>query len=111
MKSITAPLREDKGTPEEPAEPEETTVTDVAVNPAIANVIKGGTQPFTAVVTGTGSPPQTVTWSIVETTSAGTDISTAGLLTVDAAETATSLTIRATSTVASHCDSGDNPAI
>jgi formylglycine-generating enzyme required for sulfatase activity len=62
-------------------------------------VIKGGTKQFSAAVTRTGSPAQTVTWSIDETVVAGTAIDTNGVLTVAAGETATSLTIKAMSTV------------
>jgi hypothetical protein len=97
MKSITAPLREDKGTPEVPADPEETTVTGVTVSPAVATVIKGGTLSFTAEVSGTGDPAQDVTWSIDEIVDAGTGISPAGFLTVAVTETASTLIVRATS--------------
>lgn len=74
------------------------TVGSVMVNPTTANVSLGGTQQFSASVAGTGSPGQGVTWSIVETVVTGTSISISGLLTVAAGETATSLTVRATST-------------
>jgi hypothetical protein len=73
------------------------TVSAVTVSPATASVAKGKTHQFTAAVTGTNSPAQTVTWSVsggVE----GTTI-TGGLLTVAAAETAATLTVKATSTV------------
>jgi len=76
------------------------TVTSVTVSPATPNVVKGTTQTFTATVTGTNSPAQTVTWSIVETNkNMGTTINTSGVLTVAAAETLASLTVKATSTV------------
>jgi hypothetical protein len=103
MKSITAPLYKDKETPEEPALPEETTVTGVTVSPAVVNVVKGGTQSFTAAVNGTGSPAQTVTWSVEGAANTGTVISTTGVLTVSAAETAGTLTVLAASTA--------NPAV
>lgn len=74
------------------------TVTTVTVAPKTASVAKGGTRTFTATVAGTGSPAQTVTWEVTGGI-AGTAISTAGVLTVAAAETATSLTVKATSTV------------
>jgi hypothetical protein len=100
VKSLTAPLYEDEDVPDGTAAPAASTVTGVTVNPAAANVVKGGTQQFSAVVNGTGNPEQTVTWSIDETAIvAGTDISAGGLLTVAAAETAGTLTVRATSTV------------
>ena len=78
------------------------TVTNVTVSAAgnASSVAKGATLQFNAAVTGTNSPAQTVTWSIDTTgIAAGTSISTAGLLTVAANESLTSLTIRATSTV------------
>jgi hypothetical protein len=74
------------------------TVTSVAVNPSAVDVQQGTTQDFTAVVAGTNNPPQTVTWT-VEGGLAGTTISSAGVLTVAENETATTLTVRATSTV------------
>jgi len=74
------------------------TVTDVTVSPANLTVYKGDTQQFTAAVNGTNNPPQTVTWSIVESVVSGTSIDTSGLLTVAASETATSLTVKAAST-------------
>ena len=80
--------------------PNQTTVTNVTVNPSASTVAKGGNQTFTATVTGTNSPAQTVTWSIDETNkNTGTTINASGVLTVATAETLTSLTVRATSTV------------
>jgi len=76
------------------------TVTSVTVSPATASVEKGKTRQFGAAVAGTNSPATTVTWSIVQTNkNAGTTISTSGLLTVAAAETLTTFTVKATSTV------------
>ena len=74
-------------------------VTAVTVNPVYAYAAKGGTQDFTAVVSGNNSPPQDVTWSIVETgrhwqTTINSDT---GTLMVAPAETLERLTIRATS--------------
>ena len=75
------------------------TVTSVTVSPATPSVVKGETQQFTAQVAGTNNPAQTVTWSIEQTNkNAGTTISAAGLLTVAAEETLTTLTVKATST-------------
>lgn len=72
------------------------TVTSVAVTPDTASVAKGGTQQFSAVVTGTNDPAQTVTWSV----SGGlSTITEDGLLTVAAGETASTLTVTATSTL------------
>ena len=83
---------------ESAAEPEVPTVTAVTVAPATATVTKGATQQFTATVTGEHDPAQTVTWT-VEGGTTGTTISDTGLLTVAADETATTLTVTATSTV------------
>ncbi|TCL59868.1 Ig-like protein group 2 [Kineothrix alysoides] len=75
------------------------TVDAVAVNPLTANVVKGGTEAFSAVVSGSNSPAQTVTWSVYDNTSSGTTINSSGLLTVGSDETAATLTIKAESTV------------
>jgi len=76
------------------------TVTSVTVDPATPNVVKGGNITFTATVTGTNNPAQTVTWSIDQTNkNTGTAINANGELTVAATENLTSLTVRATSTV------------
>jgi hypothetical protein len=73
------------------------TVTTVTVSPSTVNVAQGLTQQFTATVTGTNSPPTTVTWTLVGGTST---ISSDGLLTVNAAETiASTITVKATSTL------------
>ncbi|MDR2192863.1 MAG: InlB B-repeat-containing protein [Treponema sp.] len=72
-------------------------VTGVTVSPGSATVSRRQTQTFTATVQGTGSPAQTVTWS-VEGGGSGTSITSGGILTVGAAETAASLTVRAVST-------------
>jgi hypothetical protein len=82
------------------------TVSGVSVSPAAASVIQGRTQTFTAAVTGTGSPAQTVTWSVEGAAVSGTAISANGVLTVAEGETAKSLTVRAASTV----DSGKSGA-
>jgi len=73
------------------------TVSSVTVSPASVSIGQGGTQQFTAVVSGTNSPAQTVTWMVENGTASS--ISANGLLTVAAAETAAMLTVRATSTV------------
>jgi hypothetical protein len=77
------------------------TVSAVTVtpNPATTTVGKGRTQTFTAAVTGTNGPAQTVTWTIDEPFVSGTAITTGGVLTVAAGESAASLTVRAVSTV------------
>jgi hypothetical protein len=81
------------------------TVSGVTVSPATAEVAKGGTQTFTAEVSGTGLDEadgsyKTVVWSITtEGVNAGTSISQSGVLAVAAAETKTSLTIKAASSL------------
>lgn len=74
------------------------TVTSVSVSPNPATVQKGGTQQFTATVSGTNNPAQTVRWTVTGGKT-GTSISTGGLLTVISDETAATLTVTATSTV------------
>jgi hypothetical protein len=74
------------------------TVTAVNITPAAIQLAKGSTRTFTAAVVGTNNPAQGVTWSIITTPVAeGTTLSPAGLLTIAAAETNTSITIRAVS--------------
>jgi photosystem II stability/assembly factor-like uncharacterized protein len=76
------------------------TVTSVSISPSgSVFVAPGSTQQFSATVTGTNSPPQTVTWTIVGANHSGTTITTGGNLTVASGETAESFTVRATSTV------------
>lgn len=57
----------------------------------------GGTQQFTAEVVAVGGADTSVTWSLEGAVSAGTSLSGEGLLTVAADETATALTVVATS--------------
>jgi len=74
------------------------TVTGVTVSPASASMQKGGpTQTFTATVQGTNSPPQGVTWSITPAAN-GVSITPGGVVTVTAGSTASTATVRATST-------------
>jgi len=76
------------------------TVTSVAVFPAAVSVPRGGSRQFVAQVTGTGGPAQTVTWSRTGNSSDQTTInSSTGVLSIAANETATTITVRATSTV------------
>ncbi|MCL2600337.1 MAG: hypothetical protein FWD88_04060, partial [Treponema sp.] len=84
-----------------PAESElEPTVTRVMISPAVGTVEAGGTLAFTAEVMGTNDPPQGVTWAVSASGGVrpGTSINSSGGLTVAAAETSRTLTIRATST-------------
>jgi len=76
-------------------------VTNVNIYPSSSiSMQKGFTQAFTATVTGTYvHSSQGVTWSVTGNNNSGTTISSSGELTIDAAETAATLTVRATSTV------------
>lgn len=71
-------------------------VTDVQVNFASGEttVVRDSTYTFKATVSGTGAFDNTVTWSVIGG-SAGTSISSDGVLTVAANETASTLTIKA----------------
>jgi len=73
-------------------------VNSVTVSPSATSVTKGESQNFTATVAGPNTPPQDVTWKIVETGKhASTSISSAGVLTVASAESLATLTVEATS--------------
>lgn len=72
-------------------------VTAVTVTPATATVTKGSTLQLSASVTATGFAPQNVVWTVEGAADAGTTVSPTGLLTVNANETATTLTVKATS--------------
>ncbi|GAP73055.1 bacterial Ig-like domain [Candidatus Symbiothrix dinenymphae] len=76
-------------------------VLGVTVTPNTASVAKNSTQQFEAVVVVQGNAAQTVTWSVSgDNINAGTSIDpSSGLLTIAAAETASTLTVTATSTV------------
>jgi hypothetical protein len=70
------------------------TVTSVSVSPSSVSVSGGATQQFSATVTGTNSPSQSVTWSV----SPAGSINSSGLLTAPAATgSAQTLTVTATS--------------
>jgi hypothetical protein len=72
-------------------------ITTFEINPSSISVQKGSTQQFTANVVAVGGASTAVTWSIVGTHHANTTISTSGLLTIAAAETANSLQVKITS--------------
>ena len=72
-------------------------ISSVTVIPANIDVLRGGTQNFSAIVTGINDPPQDVTWSLVEQSTSGTTINSNGVLTVAANETSSSFTVCATS--------------
>lgn len=75
------------------------TVTSVSVTPGTVSLDHGGTQQFTANVTGTNLTPSTsgVAWSVSGNESVGTVVDSSGDLTVASDESATSLTVAATS--------------
>jgi hypothetical protein len=79
-------------------DPNDPTVTNVTVSPARTSLAKGSTADFTARVSGTDNPVQTVTWS-VDGGKTGTIITSSGILAVAADETAATLIVTATSTV------------
>lgn len=70
------------------------TVTSVTVSPATASVSKGQQAQFSATVETTNFAPKAVNWTINSSLSS---ISPSGLLTVSPNETATSITVTATS--------------
>jgi len=92
----TAAVTVTGGTPVDPGTP--ATVTAVTVSPSTTSVDKGATRQFSAAVTGTNGPAQTVTWAVTGGITGTSITPNGGLLTVAAGETATSLTVRATST-------------
>jgi len=71
-------------------------VTSVEVNPSTVSVQKGASQQFSAVVTGVNNPSQEVTWAVIGGITE-TSINTNGILTVNILETASILTVLATS--------------
>jgi hypothetical protein len=76
-------------------------VTSVTVSPATASVSKGASQKFTATVAGTGlsEADKTVNWTVTGGKKTATAIAADGTLTVAEDETATSLTVKATSAI------------
>jgi len=76
------------------------TIERVEVSPTSVLVMPGMTQQqFSAVVYGANNPSQAVEWSVTGNTHSGTSISSSGLLTGSSLETASILTVKATSTV------------
>ncbi len=73
-------------------------VSSVTVSPNAVSVNKGKSQSFTATVSGDNSPSQAVSWRVDGKNSNDTTISNNGLLTIALDETATQLTVTATST-------------
>ncbi len=73
-------------------------VDSVSVTPETASVTAGTTQQFIEDVTVQNGAAKTVTWSVRGNSAAGTEINSAGLLTVAKDEKPTTLIVRATST-------------
>ncbi|OCN00044.1 hypothetical protein A7X67_11830 [Clostridium sp. W14A] len=72
-------------------------VSGVTVSPSTATIRRGNSLRFSAVVGGTNSPSQAVTWSVAGNQSPKTVMDQAGKLTVAADETASALTVKAVS--------------
>lgn len=72
-------------------------ITSVTVSPATATVAKGDSLQLSATVVSTGFASKGVTWSVTGAADAGTTVSPSGLLYVNPNETATSITVTATS--------------
>ena len=75
------------------------TVSKVAINPTTIDLEQGSSKTFGVSVTGTGSPAQTVKWSISGQKSSDTKISSTGLLKIASNETAKTITVKAVSTL------------
>jgi len=73
-------------------------VTAVAVDPSTSFLKRGDTEQFTAIVTAIGGADEEVVWSVSGNTVGTTSITEDGLLTIGALESATQLTVTATST-------------
>jgi len=80
-------------------EPIPATITGIRINPGPVTVQTGQTFQFSALVEGLNNPDQAVTWSLdpAGPTDATSNINAAGLLTINAAETVETLTIKAVS--------------
>jgi len=81
-------------------DPEPATVTSVTVSPQTVVVLPGQQRQFSAVVSGTNNPQQTVSWAVVALSGSirpGTSITQSGLLTVASGETVSFLSVTATS--------------
>ena len=74
------------------------TITNITINPSNVNVAPGNTQQFTATVNGTNNPPPDVIWTLTGNNHSSTNINSSGMLTVNAEETSTSISVKATST-------------
>ncbi|MGO5359300.1 glucosaminidase domain-containing protein [Anaerofustis sp. LCP19S3_F7] len=75
------------------------TVSKVVINPETIDLEQGSSKTFGVSVTGTGSPAQTLKWSISGQKSSDTTISSTGLLKIASNETAKTITVKAVSTL------------
>lgn len=73
-------------------------LTSIELSPATADVYKGCAQQFVVEATGTNNPPKKCTFELTGANSSYTYINSLGLLIVGEDETATSITVTATST-------------
>ncbi len=89
------PKKEEPKKEEKPAA--KPVVKEVVIKPAGATVKQGGNTQFKAGVYGDNDPSQEVTWSVSGAKQSGTKIDSAGTLIIDAAETASSVAVTATS--------------
>ncbi len=72
-------------------------VTDVSVTPQTVSVQQGHEQQFYATITAVDGADESVEWTITGQSSPNTIISSAGYLSIDANESATTITVKATS--------------
>jgi hypothetical protein len=72
-------------------------IAGLVVSPSSASVARGWTTTLSAAITGTGSPPQTVAWTVTGNNDEGTFIAEDGTLTVALHESSDSLSVRAAS--------------
>ena len=72
-------------------------ITTVTVTPDNPSVKKGNSQQFDITLTATGPAPKNATWSITGNTSNNTVINSGGLVTIGTDETASTITVKATS--------------
>ena len=75
------------------------TVSRVIITPETANVNRGKSTQLTATVEGENNPENTVTWSLTGNNNENTKITENGKVTIGSEETATEVTVTATSTV------------
>ena len=73
-------------------------IVSVTIAPKTATLQPGDTKQFYATVVAVGGANESVTWSVTGNESALTTVSPAGLLTIGANETASTIKVRATST-------------